>query len=178
MAAIRSEFRKGGKRVTIQIDQTWQRKIRVRQRALLVTELVFIVRWLMRNLPKRTGRLRRQTRQVIYAVDRRSFRVWSTVYYSRWVITAPRVWRTANTMLRNRLLRVSGSVKIPMRVSVDGQAVRRETLDYRLSFRKMVPKSSTHALHRLRNEIRGELSVPISMLRGDLIRQAQRAVKV
>lgn len=111
------------------------------------------------GLPKDTGKLRSNTRRIVYQATGRAFRVYSSMFYSKYVTTAPPVWARAARRLLRRLLAYEKVVQIPVRV--DGKVVK---VPYRFRFRDLRPQVRTKKVHRLPNELRGSYR-PVSTLR-------------
>ena len=152
MAAIRVN-------ASIEVHSSWLGTLRGVAMRGAIACLARAVTRLKGTLPKDTGRLRRNTRTITYARDERSFRIWSSMFYSRYVITAPMVWARVAQQLRREL--DAFERKVTLRVIVNGE---RRNLDYTFKFEDLRPRVMTHALHRLRNEIRGTYD-PVSRLR-------------
>ena len=156
--------RKAGKTITC---FGWLKRVKRVADVCLVDHLVGVVKRLKTSLPIDTGRLRRSTKQLVYARDQRSFRVWSFAPYSRYVISAPPVWRRQAHWLQNRLNACKDTVTLECIVRQSGQPVQKKKIKFKVHVKKLQPRARVYAQGNLVNEIRGTYK-PANTLRRDV----------
>ena len=145
----------------------WLRPVKTIADTHLVRLLDTTVRRLKTTLPVDTGRLRRSTRRIVYAVDQRSFRVYSFAPYSKFVITAPPVWRRWASWLAHRLRSTTGTARLECTLQVGSGKPRKRIVKYPFKLSKLQPRARTFAQASLQNEIRGTYK-PVMSLRQDV----------
>ena len=176
MARIRIDTIIGGQRVTAQVSLQWQRMLKREASYFAVGVLDAAVRQLMNSLPRDTGRLQRGARRIVYSRDERSFRLYSTAPYSRYVRTAPPVWRSVATRIRSRLRSRRKIVYFPVEITVRrfGEPARfySHRVRYQFNFADLQPRVNVHAQGDLDNEIRGTFR-STATLRSSVIRAVE-----
>ena len=153
----------------------WLQKVKRAADECLVDHLRATVSRLKRTLPIDTGRLRRSTRQLVYARDQRSFRIWSFAPYSRYVITAPPVWSRQSSWLHRRLNACKDTVTLQCVVRQSGKPVQKRKVKYKLNVRKLQPRARVFAQGNLINEIRGTYK-PVNTLRRDIVSAIRKSL--
>ena len=157
----------------VQVGPGWSVSLRVAVRQAVVKECNRVTRWLMRRLPKRTGRLRRQTTFTVRS-GVRGIRLWSNAPYSRYVITAPRIWRQAVDQLQSRFNGLVVQARIRVRVT-ENNRTRNESFMFKFPLKLAKPQVRTHKVHRLPNELRGTIQPIATAARRELVKQLRTA---
>ncbi|MCY3933456.1 MAG: hypothetical protein OXH70_17240 [Acidobacteria bacterium] len=176
MARIRIDTIIGGQRITAQLSLQWHRILKREATYFAVGVLDAAVKQLMRSLPRDTGRLQRGARRIVYARDERSFRVYSTAPYSRYVKSAPPVWRQMATRIRSRLRSRRKIVYVPVDITVrrfrEPARFYSHRVRYQFNFADLQPQVNVHAQRDLDNEIRGTFR-STATLRSSVIRTVE-----